>query len=259
MNNNDEDRGVVNDEDVSSQQTNDANKFVLQEEIESTNKKIDVDDTEKVDDVEFEEVNEEGSRSEERRRDPKLASAGSQESESDDISFEDLDEDGEQNLRTTIKKLREKIKKLEGEKQEYLDLSQRTRADYVNFKKEVESNQVSNRKFATKRFIEELLPVLDSYDMAQGNTEAWEKVDKNWRVGIEYIFNQLKTVLEGEGVTQFGKVGDTFNPELHETMQSVPVADAKDDEKIVKVLQNGYKMHDSILRPARVHVGQYKE
>lgn len=178
---------------------------------------------------------------------------------SDDVEFEEVNEEGEVDARTTIKKLREKIKKLEGEKQEYLDLSQRTRADYVNFKKEVESNQVSNRKFATKRFIEELLPVLDSYDMAQGNTEAWEKVDKNWRVGIEYIFNQLKTVLEGEGVTQFGKVGDTFNPELHETMQSVPVADAKDDEKIVKVLQNGYKMHDSILRPARVHVGQYKE
>jgi molecular chaperone GrpE len=153
----------------------------------------------------------------------------------------------------------ENPKKLEGEKQEYLDLSQRTRADYVNFKKEVESNQAINRKFATKRFIEELLPVLDSYDMAQGNKEAWEKVDQNWRVGIEYIFNQFRTVLEGEGVTQFGKVGDTFNPELHETMQSVEVADEKDDEKIVKVLQNGYKMHDSILRPARVHVGQFKK
>ncbi|MCF7843609.1 nucleotide exchange factor GrpE [Candidatus Gracilibacteria bacterium] len=176
----------------------------------------------------------------------------------DDISFEDIDEDGEQSIKLTVKKLREKIKKLEAEKQEYLDLSQRTRADYVNFKKEVENNQASNRKFATKRFIEELLPVLDSYDMAQGNTESWEKVDKNWRVGIEYIFNQFRTVLEGEGVTQFGKVGDTFNPELHETMESVNVEKESDDEKIVKVLQNGYKMNDSILRPARVHVGQYK-
>ncbi len=179
--------------------------------------------------------------------------------DTDDISFEEVDEDGEQNVKVTIKKLREKIKKLESEKQEYLDLSQRTRADYVNFKKEVESNLVSNRKFATKRFIEELLPVLDSYDMAQGNAEAWEKVDKNWRVGIEYIFNQFKTVLENEGVTQFGKIGDSFNPELHETMLSVEVNNENEDEKIVKVLQNGYKMHDSILRPARVHVGQFKK
>jgi molecular chaperone GrpE len=177
----------------------------------------------------------------------------------DDVSFEEVNEEGEVDARSTIKKLREKIKKLEGEKQEYLDLSQRTRADYVNFKKEVDTNRISERKFATKRFIEELLPVLDSYDMAQGNKEAWEKVDKNWRMGIEYIFNQLRTVLENEGVTQFGKVGDTFDPHLHESMEQVVVTNEGDNDRIVKVLQNGYKMNDMILRPARVHVGHKKQ
>ena len=174
---------------------------------------------------------------------------------SDDVSFEDVNEEGEVDTRTTIIKLREKLKKAEGEKQEYLDLSQRTRADYANFKKEVESNRISDRKFATKRFIEELLPVLDSYDMAQSNKEAWEKVDQNWRMGIEYIFAQLRTVLEGEGVTQFGKVGDIFNPELHESMEQVNVENESDNDKIMKVLQNGYKMNGTILRPARVHTG----
>ena len=173
----------------------------------------------------------------------------------DDVQFEEVNEEGEVDARTTIKKLREKLKKAETEKQEYLDLSQRTRADYANFKKEVESNRVTDRKFATKRFIEELLPVLDSYDMAQANIEAWEAVDKNWRVGIEYIFAQFRTVLEGEGVTQFGKVGDTFDPELHESMEQVHVESESDNDKIVKILQNGYKMNDQILRPARVHVG----
>ena len=174
-----------------------------------------------------------------------------------DVEFEEVNEEGEVDAKTTIKKLREKIKKLEGEKQEYLDLSQRTRADYVNFKKEVDANRVTERKFATKRFIEELLPVLDSYDMAQGNKEAWEKVDQNWRIGIEYIFNQFKTVLENEGVTQFGKVGDTFDPHLHESMETVKVENEGDNDRIMKVLQNGYKMNDMILRPARVHTGHY--
>lgn len=173
----------------------------------------------------------------------------------DDVSFEATDENGEESSLTTVKKLREKIKKLESEKQEYLDLSQRTRADYANYKKEVEANRVSDRKFATKRFIEDLLPVLDSYDMAQGNKEAWEAVDKNWRMGIEYIFAQLRTVLEGEGVTQFGKVGDVFDPHLHESLEQVQVENEADNDKILKILQNGYKMNDSILRPARVHVG----
>lgn len=173
----------------------------------------------------------------------------------DDVSFEEVNEEGEVDAKTTIKKLKEKIKKLEAEKQEYLDLSQRTRADYANFKKEVDTNRISERKFATKRFIEELLPVLDSYDMAQGNKEAWEKVDQNWRIGIEYIFNQFRTVLENEGVVQFGKVGDIFDPHLHESMETVKVTNEADNDKIMKVLQNGYKMNEQILRPARVHTG----
>ncbi|MBP6888143.1 MAG: nucleotide exchange factor GrpE [Candidatus Pacebacteria bacterium] len=182
---------------------------------------------------------------------------GNEEKEIEEVTFEEVNEEGEVDTRGTIKKLREKIKKLEGEKQEYLDLSQRTRADYANYKKEVETNRVSDRKFATKRFIEELLPVLDAYDMAQGNKEAWEKVDQNWRFGIEYIFTQFRSVLEGEGVVRFGKIGDTFDPTLHESMEHVKVENEADNDKIVKVLQGGYKMNDSILRPARVHTGHY--
>lgn len=173
-----------------------------------------------------------------------------------DIELEESNEEGEIDARTTIKKLREKIKKLEAEKQEYLDLSQRTRADYVNFKKEVESNRTSERKFATKRFIEELLPVLDAYDMAKGNKEAWEKVDQNWRIGIEYIFNQLRNVLASEGVTPYGAVGDEFDPNLHESMEMVKVTNNEENGKIINILQSGYRMHDTVLRPARVKVGR---
>lgn len=172
--------------------------------------------------------------------------------------FEEVNDDGEQNSLQMIKKLREKIKKLEVEKKEYLDLSQRTRADYMNLKKEIDNERSSGRKFATKRFIEELLPVLDSYDMAQANKEAWEKVDQSWRMGVEYIFGQLRTVLEREGVTSFGSVGDTFDPMLHESMETVPVNDVSKNDTIVKILQNGYKMHDTVLRPARVHTGHFE-
>lgn len=179
--------------------------------------------------------------------------------EENDISFEEVNEEGEVDAKTSIKKLREKIKKLEAEKQEYLDLSVRTRADYANFKKEVDANRITDRKFATRRFIEELLPVLDAYDMAQANKEAWEKVDANWRMGIEYIFNQFRTVLEGEGVTQFGKIGDIFDPLLHESMEHVEVENEGDNDKVMRVLQNGYKMHTTVLRPARVHTGHYSK
>ncbi len=178
--------------------------------------------------------------------------------DNEEVTFEEVNDEGEIDAKATIKKLKDKLKKLEAEKQEYLDLSQRTRADYANFKKEVEASRISDRKFAAKRLIEDLLPTLDSYDMAKGNKEAWEKVDQNWRVGIEYIFGQLRTVLENQGVVQFGAVGDVFDPNLHESMEMVSVADEKVNDKIVKVLQSGYKMNEMILRPARVHTGRYE-
>ncbi|MEN9881249.1 MAG: hypothetical protein RLZZ308_432 [Candidatus Parcubacteria bacterium] len=173
----------------------------------------------------------------------------------DDISFEEVNEEGDVDVRVTVKKLREKIKKLEEEKQEYLDLSQRTRADYANFKKEVEENRTRDRKYATRKFIEELIPVFDAYDGARANKEAWERVDQNWRIGIEYIFGQMYSILEKEGVTQYGKVGDVFDPLLHETLESVSVTNEEEHDKLVRVLQNGYKMGDVVLRPARVHTG----
>ncbi len=179
--------------------------------------------------------------------------------ETDDVSFEEVNEEGEAGARTTIKKLREKIKKLEGEKQEYLDLSQRTLADYANLKKQVADERALMSKFATKRFIEDLLPILDAYDMAQGNKEAWESVDKNWRMGIEYIFSQLRAVLEKEGVVQHGKVGEAFDPNHHESLEIVDVDNEHEHDRIVRVLQNGYRMHDKNLRPARVHVGKYSK
>lgn len=177
----------------------------------------------------------------------------------DDVAFEDVNEDGEISVRDTVKKLRAKIQNLEKEKQDNQLGWARAQADYVNFKKEVERDRLTDRKFATKKFIENLLPVLDSYDMAHGNKEAWEKVDQNWRVGIEYIFGQLRTVLENEGVVQYGKIGDTFDPHLHESMEQVTVSDESQNDTIVRILQNGYKMNDAILRPARVHVGHFEK
>ncbi len=179
--------------------------------------------------------------------------------DNEEITFEETNEEGEIDAKTTIKKLREKVRELEIEKQEYLDLSQRTRADYANFKKEIEASRISDRKFASKRLIEELLPTLDSYDMAKGNKETWEKIDQNWRVGIEYIFGQLYTVLENQGVVQFGKVGDIFDPNLHESMEMISVTDESENDKIVSVLQSGYRMHETVLRPARVKVGHFEK
>ena len=177
----------------------------------------------------------------------------------DDVTFDEVNEEGELSTKDTIKKLREKIKTLEQEKNDNLHGWTRAQADYVNFKKEVEERRKEDVKFANKRLLSDILPALDAYSMAQSNKEAWEKVDANWRMGIEYIFGQLLSTLEKEGLKAYGEVGQTFDPQLHESVEVVKTTKKSEDNTILVVLQKGYLLHGNVLRVARVKTGEYGE
>ncbi len=176
-----------------------------------------------------------------------------------DMVFEASDEEG--NALGGAKKtkdLREKIALLTKEKQEYLDGWQRSRADYANLQKSQEEDRKRMRGLIEENFIEELIPVVDSFSMAMSNKEAWEKVDANWRTGVEYIYQQLMTVLKDRNFTAFGAVGETFDPALHEAVSETETTDALLEHKISAVLQQGYKLGNTVLRAARVSVYKVK-
>jgi len=177
----------------------------------------------------------------------------------DDVEFEvETEGEGLADASKKVAKLKERIKALEAEKQEYLLGWQTARAEFVNLRKRDEAEKKEYAKFSSGRVVEDIIPVLDSFEMAFANTEAWEKVDKNWRVGVEYIYNQLKTVLEGHGVTYLDPVGQTFNVAEHEAAEHIPVDDKEQDHTVIKVIKKGYKLHDKVIRPAQVAVGEYK-
>lgn len=182
------------------------------------------------------------------------------ETQIEDVSFESTDAEGtEETQGVKIKKLREEIEKLRKERDEYLVGWQRAKADYINQSKtniEERSNLIKN---AAQKTISAILPTLDTYDLAKGNTDAWNAVDANWRTGIEYIFQQLLNTLENEGLKKFGKVGDTFDPNLHLSIEAIPVSDIIEDSTVLSVLQSGYMLHEKVIRPAKVNVGIYKE
>lgn len=173
--------------------------------------------------------------------------------------FVESSEDGDELAGTDkIKKLQEKIKALEKEKTEYLDGWQRARADYANLQKSTDEDKKRFREHFAQRFVEDLLPVVDSFSMAMSNKEAWEKVDANWRTGVEYIYSQLMTALGEHDLEVFGKVGETFDPTLHEAVSDTETDDQKLDHTIASVLQQGYKLGDNVLRAARVNVYKAK-
>lgn len=176
-------------------------------------------------------------------------------SSDDDVSFEPEDGEGnEEALSGKLKKLRAELARVQAEKAEYLAGWQRAKADYVNLKKEADERFAAGVASGKSSILESLLPALDSFDMAMANKEAWEAVDARWRTGIEYIKTQLLAQLQESGVARIGVPGERFDPALHESIETVPVAGSGTEDTIHSVLQAGYKIGDRIIRPARVRV-----
>ena len=177
----------------------------------------------------------------------------------EDVSFVDSTEDGDElPTKDIVKKLRADLKLARKEKEEYLTGWQRAKADYVNLQKDSDAKYKEIRTMVTGNMVEDLLPVLDSFNMAMGNKEAWEKVDANWRNGVEYIHQQFLRVLADNNVTALDQVDVMFDPMLHESIETIPTDDESKDHKIAQVVQTGYKIGEKVIRPARVKVFEYK-
>jgi molecular chaperone GrpE len=111
------------------------------------------------------------------------------------------------------------------------------------------------RQFIIGNFAQDLLPVLDSFEMAMKNKQVWEQVDENWRKGIEYILQQFHTTLEQYGIKPLQtKIGDEFDPNMHESMEQIETDEDSKDGTIAEIIQEGYKNGETILRPTKVKV-----
>lgn len=183
-------------------------------------------------------------------------------SEENNQTNEEFDVELENNEETSldvVKKLRQKLRETEEKNKENMEGWQRARADYANLQK-THAEQIQNlRSYVVSDVVEDLLPVLDSFSMAMSNKEVWEKVDQNWRMGIEYILKQFQTTLEKYGVTEIEtKEGDSFDPNMHQALETVETEDGSLNEKIAVVMQKGYKMKDTVIRPVKVKTYQVK-
>ena len=158
-----------------------------------------------------------------------------------------------------IKSLREKLAKAVAEKQEYLNNWQRDKAEFVNARKRDEEAQKDFARFSNESLVSELIPVLDSFHIAMSNKEAWEKADKNWRTGVEYIANQLTKVLEEFGLKEIDPIGKPFDPMRDEAIEHEAVDDEKKNNTVTSVIQKGYELHGKMLKAPKVKVGEWKK
>jgi len=157
-----------------------------------------------------------------------------------------------------LAKLQAELEKCQAERKEYLDGWQRARADFANLEKRSREEKSVIQDFVKISMIEEILPTLDSFNMAFKNKESWEKVDATWRSGIEYIYNQFMTALNNLGVQKIDAVNVPFDTNLHHSIENVITLDQKLDHQVAEIVTVGYKISDKVLRPASVKIYHYE-
>lgn len=179
--------------------------------------------------------------------------------QNDDVELELSEEgEGEAGAKARIEKLRKKLDDCEAERKEYLDGWQRAKADYANARRQEEEGRMRARSIAEEAVFRELIPILDSFDLAMSDPR-WRSVDDGWRAGVEQIYNQLHRLLVAYEVTAIRPTGERFDPEKHHAVDLVPVDDPAKDHIVTDVLQRGYIRKDQVIRPAQVKVGRYQE
>lgn len=170
-----------------------------------------------------------------------------------DLVFEE--EESENN---SLKKLRAKLKQCVSGKQEYLDGWQRTKAEFINARKQDEKHLESNKARIVENFVLSLVPVLDSFDLALSDKNDKKDIKGDWYRGVENIQTQLMQILSEYNVKSLNPIGEQFDPAYHETIAVTETKDKQEDGLIEAVLQKGYVCNKNVIRAAKVSVKQYK-
>ncbi len=147
-------------------------------------------------------------------------------------------------------------KKKADERDAYRNELLRAKAELDNFQKRVRRERPAWEDQAVRRFLRDLLPVSDNLERALTHT-AGAGLDPSSKLeeGVRLTFQILCRVLVDHGVEEIPAQGEVFNPELHEAVAEVEVADHPTG-RIVEVLEKGYRHKDAVLRPSRVNVAR---
>jgi len=139
---------------------------------------------------------------------------------------------------------------------EYLMLAQRTQADFENYRKRAVRDAALAQERGIAKLAKELLPAIDNLDRAlQASTTDAESAEGGSQIldGIKLVHADLLSALGRAGIEPFSPEGEQFDPTLHEAVAHAPI-DGAESGTVVEVYQQGYKLGETVLRPARVLV-----
>jgi molecular chaperone GrpE len=152
----------------------------------------------------------------------------------------------------TPEELKKELEEVKAQRDEYLAGWQRARADFLNHKKEERERMQEFVKFAEEELLSELLPILDTLELALAQLEGKEDAVSK---GFSQIAMQIKSFLKDHQVEEVKAEGEKFNPEFHEAAEEVE-KEGVGSGIIVEVLSKGYTLHGKLMRPAKVKVAK---
>ena len=169
--------------------------------------------------------------------------------EKEKVTAAEETETAEPAKKTKKSKKNEEIEKLEAALAEKHDLLLRTAAEFDNYKKRTERERISTAEYSKASVIKTLLPIIDNIDRA-AKAEAGSP---EYIKGIEMIVKQFVSLSDNLGLVPLAKVGDKFDPNFHEAVMHCE-DEAFGENEIADVLQQGYKVGDTVVRAAMVKV-----
>lgn len=141
------------------------------------------------------------------------------------------------------------VEKLKFEVENQKELLMRTAAEFDNFKKRTEREKIKTAEYSKANILKQLLPVIDNAKRALDVDPS----SPDYAKGVELIVKQLVGLVDSFGMLELAEVGDTFDPEIHEAVMHIEDPE-KGENEIVAVLQQGYKLGDTVIRHAMVQV-----
>jgi molecular chaperone GrpE len=143
------------------------------------------------------------------------------------------------------------------ERDEYLDLAKRTKADFENFRKRMSSEVQAAASRGKAEVIREVVPILDDLERAIQAAGLDPEGDSGDGLshGVLLVFRSLRDALARNGVEAVDPTGEKFDPTAHEALATRP-ADGVDPGTVVEVMQKGYRVGEQLVRPARVVVSE---
>jgi molecular chaperone GrpE len=155
----------------------------------------------------------------------------------------------------SVEDLATKIEELEAKAQENWDHFVRTKAEMDNMRRRTERDLENAHKFALERFAQELLPVKDSLELGVAAAQEEGADVAKLLEGTEMTLRMLESAMEKFHIKVVDPLDEPFNPDLHQAMSMIEVAD-KAPNTVINVMQKGYTLNDRLVRPAMVVVSK---